>query len=175
MTEYNDQYVYDRLALHDLVMTYCRAIDRRDYVLLRSLYWDEAVEDAGTTRGTIDERLEYVKKSQAPFDITVHRIFNTLFSIDGDTAQGEHYIEAYHRTPGPNAQEMIAGGRYLDRYEKRNGAWKIIYRVRVADSMQTLPVDEASFKQLIASPTAGRTDGEDLSYQTLSAFPRGKS
>lgn len=173
MSQDSDQDVLDRLALHDLVMMYCRAIDRRDYKLLRSLYWDEAVEDRGATgRGTIDERIEYVKQSQTRFETTVHRIFNTLFSIDGNKAEGEHYIEAYHRTPAPAAQELIAGGRYLDKYEKRNGVWKFIYRARVSDRAEMRPADQAAYQQFITPESSGRVDGEDLSYKVLSSFPR---
>ncbi len=168
----DDPYVRDRLALHDLVMNYCRSIDRRDYKLLRSLYHDDAVEDlGGTGRGTIDQRLEYVRESQARFEITTHRMFNTLFVIDGDKAEGEHYVEAYHRTPGPNAQELIAGGRYIDRYEKRNGAWKFTYRARVSDRAELRQVDAAAYEQFIVAGNLGRADAEDFSYKVLKMLP----
>jgi SnoaL-like domain len=174
MSTSTDQHLQDRLALHDLVMAYCRSIDRRDYKLLRSLYHDDAIEDlGGADRGNIDERLAYVKETQAKFEITTHRMFNTMFVIDGDKAEGEHYIEAYHRTPGRNAQEIIAGGRVLDRYEKRNGVWKFAYRARVIDRTEMRPTDGAAYEQLIFKGNiVGRTDASDASYKALTRFPR---
>jgi len=43
----NLQIVADRLALQDLVQKYSRAIDRRDFALLRTLYHEDAIEDHG--------------------------------------------------------------------------------------------------------------------------------
>lgn len=161
-------------ALRDLVLSYCRAVDRRDYVLLRSLYADDAVEDrGGTFSGSIDEFIAAMPEMTKPFALTVHRISNMLFEVRGDVAEGEIYAEAYHRTKPPEPREVIAGGRYLDRYEKRGGAWRIVRRASTLDRCETRAVDEAAYANFVAAAPMGRPDGEDLSYSALSLFPRG--
>lgn len=168
----SDQELRDRAALHDLVMTYCRATDRRDYGLLRSLYHDDAIEDRGAMfKGGPDEWIAWAKPVQARFEMTVHRIFNTLFVVDGDRAEGEHYAEAYHRTFGPDAQEVAAGGRFIDRYEKREGVWKFTYRSATSDLAEIRPVDPVAYQQLVTHSYAARIDGDDQSYKALGLFP----
>ncbi len=55
------QMLIDKQALSELVHSYCRACDRRDFALLRSLYHDDAIDDHGTMfRGTADEYLAWL-------------------------------------------------------------------------------------------------------------------
>ena len=47
------QQLIDKQQLLELSLEYCRAIDRRDFVRLRSLYHDDAIDDhGGMFRGT---------------------------------------------------------------------------------------------------------------------------
>ena len=55
------QTLIDKQALHELVLRYCRACDRRDFVLLRSLYHDDAIDDHGAMFcGSADEFLVWL-------------------------------------------------------------------------------------------------------------------
>lgn len=167
------QMLLDRNALQDLVLTYCRSMDRRDFALARSLYHADAIEDRGDIfRGSVDEFVAWLPKVTSQFELTVHRVFNMLFVIDGDRAEGEIYCEAYHRTHSPDAKEMIVGGRYLDRYERRDGVWKLIYRTSTVDRCNTSPVDAEAYRQFVAKTPAGQPDRTDPSYHTLQLFNR---
>jgi hypothetical protein len=80
----------DTMALQKLAWTYCHAVDRRDYRLLRSLYHDDAVDDHGDMfRGTPDEYIAWLPTMLAQWEATSHVITNTLFLIDGDRGEGE--------------------------------------------------------------------------------------
>lgn len=155
----------DRLQLQDLVMRYCRGCDRRDFALVRSLYHDDAIDDHGAMfKGGPDEFVAWLPQATAHWDLTRHSISNSLFVIDGDRAEGEHYVEAWHRTPAPDARMFIVLGRYLDRYEKRDGVWKFLHRSLVFDHGSIVPVDQESMNRMSKDAPNGRPDRSDPSF-----------
>ncbi|MFA5494937.1 MAG: nuclear transport factor 2 family protein [Porticoccaceae bacterium] len=167
------QSLADKQALLELVLTYCRAIDRRDYALLLSLYHEDAVEERGAIfSGTAREFVAWVQKDSVNYAATMHRLSNTLFTVHGDTAEGEHYAEAYHRTLGDTPMEVTAAGRYLDRYERRDGRWAIAYRTSTLDRCDMRPVNSEAYSQFVAGSVVGQPGADDLSYQVLSTFNR---
>jgi len=168
------QQLIDKQALHELVLRYCRACDRRDFVQLRALYHDDAIDDHGAMfRGTADEYLAWLPGVMANFEATVHSVANALFVLGGDAAQGEIYTVAYHRTHPPQPQDVVIGGRYLDHYERRDGQWKFKRRALALDWCRVAPVDAAAYRQFAAGAPPGRADHEDPSYVALSYFSRG--
>ncbi len=167
------QTLIDKQALHELVLTYCRACDRRDFALLRTLYHDDAVDDHGAMfRGSADEYVAWLPQVMAQFEATVHSLGNALFVVDGDHAQGELYSVAYHRTHPPQAREIVIGGRYLDRYQRRDGRWRFLRRALALDWCRVAQVDPAAYAEFAAGAPAGRGDGHDPSYLALSWFAR---
>ncbi len=162
------QAVIDKAALHELVLKYCRGCDRRDFALVRALYHDDAIDDHGNMfSGTADEFVAWLPGMMRGFEATVHSISNALFVVDGDKAEGEIYTHAYHRTHPPDAQEIIIGGRYLDRYERRNGEWKFIHRSLACDWCDVRGVNTKAYEQFAAGAPSGRTDKDDPSYKLL--------
>jgi hypothetical protein len=94
-----------------------------------------------------------------------------LFGVDGDVAHVETYVTAYHRVPTSalagfwdgreDAYEGLAGGRYVDRFERRAGEWKIAVRNVIAEWATSLEAVE-----LLGEPYAeGIRDRTDMSYQ----------
>lgn len=155
----------DRIALGDLIARYCRGCDRRDFALVRSLYHDDAIDDHGAMfRGGPDDFVAWLPQAMAPWELTIHSVSNSLFAIDGDRAEGEHLVRAWHRTRAPGPQEYIVDGRYLDRYEKRDGAWKFIHRSLVFDHGEIRVVDEEAMRRLGADAAHGRADRDDPSW-----------
>lgn len=154
-----------RMALADLVARYCRAVDRRDFTAVRALYWDDAVDRHGAMfEGDADAFVAWLPSAMAPFELTVHRLTNSVFGIAGNRAEGEHYAIAYHRTHPPQRREIVIGGRYLDRYERRGGLWKFVERRLVFDHGEARAVDEAAFAELAGQAPAGAADRSDPSW-----------
>jgi hypothetical protein len=163
----------DKQALYELVCTYCRAVDRRDYLLVRSLYHDDAIDDHGRMfYGTADEYVAWLPGVLAGMESTVHSVANALFVIEADQAQGEIYATAYHRTYQPGARELVIGGRYLDRYAKRAGQWKFLHRSLVLDWAKSASADDLSDAGFGVGAPAGCAGTQDPSYQVLSFFKR---
>jgi len=66
---------------------------------------------------------------------------NILIRVDGDSARVETYWQVFHREAGQDGAadyDYIAGGRYLDRFERRNGEWRILTRVLIRDWYQVI-------------------------------------
>ena len=160
-----DPTLLDRIALTDLVMRYCRGCDRRDFALVRSLYHDDAIDDHGTMfSGGPDEFVAWLPAATAPWELTRHEITNSLFAIEGDRAEGEHLVRAWHRSHPPERREFIVHGRYLDRYERRDGTWKFIHRSLVFDHGEVRMVDEAAMTMLGADAPHGTSGPDDPSW-----------
>jgi hypothetical protein len=165
----------DRIALADLVALYCRGCDRRDFDLVRSLYHDDAIDDHGAMfRGGPDAFVAWLPQAMAPWELTRHSLSNSVFAIEGDEAEGEHHVVAYHRTWPPERSEYIVHGRYLDRYSRRNGRWRFTHRSLVFDHGEIRQVDEDGFARIGADARHGRADGDDPSWKlTLLTHRRG--
>jgi hypothetical protein len=164
----------DKAELHDLAMCYARAVDRGDRKLLLSLYHEDAIDHHGADFcGSPPEFADYVERSTSPFEATAHYILNSSYEIDGDHANGELYFIGYHRARPPESTEIIVSGRYLDRYERRSGVWKIAHRSIAWDWADTGPMKPESLKLLRAlGDAAGRSD--DPSYAALPLLARMK-
>ncbi|MGB5077723.1 MAG: nuclear transport factor 2 family protein [Sphingorhabdus sp.] len=161
----NDRALLDRVALTDLVMRYCRGIDRRDFALVRSLYHDDATDDHGMMfQGSADDYVAWLPGTLNAFDCTIHSITNSLFVVDGDVAEGEHNVQAFHRTKAPERQELTIFGRYLDRYERRDGLWKFAHRQLVFDHSYARRVDESGVDAARQDAPNGSADRSDPSW-----------
>lgn len=164
----------DKIALGELVQKYSRAIDRRDFDLLRTLYHDDAIEEHGDMfQGPVSAYIDWLPGVLAKNEVTVHYVVNALFEVDGDRAEGEIYKINYHRSTPPDAKETITGSRSHDRFERRDGIWRFTYRGIVLDWSEVRPTDPEAYRQFAASSPPGRADETDLSYARLPLFPRG--
>ncbi len=86
--------------------------------------------------------------------------------MDGDTAGSEAYFIAHHRSRVPDSElpTIVAlGGRYLDRFEKRDGDWRLVHRILVKDWQDTRPYSDVRVKAY----KVARADRDDPSYGIL--------
>ncbi len=128
------QAVIDKHAITEVIHKLARAIDRCDRDLLSSCFHEDATDDHGSFKGTAAEFVDWVIPVLHAMEATQHNIHNVLIELDGATAWSESYFIAHHRIAtddGP--QDMIAAGRYLDRFEKRDGRWRISHRHAIYD------------------------------------------
>ncbi|SHK53048.1 SnoaL-like domain-containing protein [Pseudonocardia thermophila] len=123
-----------RQEIQDVLVRYCRAVDRGDLALLRSVYHPDATDDHGIFSGNAHEFAEWLL-AQPGRDalVTQHHLTNSTVLVEGDSARAETYFVAVHRRPGPPVEVGLFGGRYVDRLERRDGVWRIASRVVVHD------------------------------------------
>src|SRR5437773_1007929 len=98
--------------------------------MLRSAFWPDAQLDYGAFRGPRDAVVERLIERMGRLSRTSHQLGQSLVEIDGETATVETYFTAFHKVPGPaGGADIFVGGRYLDHFEQRGGAWRILRRV----------------------------------------------
>lgn len=124
----------DREAIRDCLYRYARGTDRVDVELLRSAYWEDALDDHLEFSGTREEFISYAVPKLRAMKHRVHTCTNTFINIQGNYADAESYFYGIHRLDDKdNPRDMVVSGRYLDRFEKRHDEWRIARRFCVAD------------------------------------------
>ncbi|MDB5988028.1 MAG: hypothetical protein JWR16_3081 [Nevskia sp.] len=131
------QTLIDKDQIQQVLIRYCDAADRADEALLRSVFHPEGTDEhAGMFAGAIDELAPMMIKMHDKFSVTQHSIGNIVIDVDGDgeVAQSRCQITAHHRYEVDGQHyHLVAGGRYLDHLEKRDGEWRIASRVTHMD------------------------------------------
>jgi hypothetical protein len=96
---------------------------------------------------------------------TQHDLLNNTCDIDGDTA----HCVTYYLFAARNRDETnwIAGGRYFDRVERRNGEWRIALRTNVIEWSGVLPTMPIPFADVpdVAGNGIPAHDQTDPCYQ----------
>lgn len=129
--------IASKIAISEILARYCRGIDRCDLATLQSAFWSDATADYGTGDVGAQQWCIDVIAALKTMERTQHSISNVLIELEGDSASVETYCRAYHevKTPG-GMREMMVGGRYLDRFSRREGIWRIVARRYVMDFNQ---------------------------------------
>jgi hypothetical protein len=164
MTEVDIRAIADRLEIHEVLMRYCRGVDRGDPELLRTVYHEGAVDRHGPFQ-FMDAQTEFaaltIPRLDALNGVAQHHITNYLIELDGDRADVESYFLAFQPTKLDDGDEVLSvmGGRYLDKFERRAGRWAIMERSVVVDwSRQSLPGEDwAAAKDF---PPPGRREAD---------------
>lgn len=125
----------DRREIEDVVLRYCRGVDRLDMDAVRECYHPGAVDHHTGFSGPVEEYVPWVRGQLEFLGGTHHQIGNHLSEICGDTAAVETYVTATHWSAA-NAEVKVfltLGMRYVDRFERRDGRWAIAERWAVCD------------------------------------------
>lgn len=166
-----DPNIVVKLVLHDLVVTYCRAVDRLDEELLGTVWHDDATVEAGVFRGSATDFCSAITKYNAGLKHTFHTITNEWYDLRGDVALGECYTVCFSTAVENGVEtDRITGGRYLDRFERRNGIWKFAAKTYVHDWNINQPGsaiwDRGMYKDFV---TRGTRTSEDPAYDFFSS------
>jgi hypothetical protein len=134
--------VADELAIRKVLATYAVAIDRGDFDGIASCYFDDAVEDRGRFVGSLPEFLAWLSRTLAEFGACWHLLGEPWISFDGDVAEVETPCLGYHRVREPVADHLIPC-RYIDRFERRDGEWRIASRRAVYEPVLSVDAGPA--------------------------------
>lgn len=156
----------DRQAIIECLHRYTRGVDRHDRELMLSAYHPDAWDEHGVAEGVAADFVDWAIGWHAEFQTRhQHIITNHTVEIDGDIAHGETYYTFWgDNREGP---PTLAFGRYIDRFEKRDGRWAIAHRVcvnEISGNFEKAEIPE-QWKDMLFSTGPNRRDPEDISYR----------
>ena len=80
--------VEDRLELQALTYRWCRAVDRRDWELVRSCFHPDGHDDHGVFVGDVDGMIAWLKERHAEISQSMHHAGNMLIEFAGPDRAG---------------------------------------------------------------------------------------
>ncbi|KAI9013703.1 hypothetical protein DFJ74DRAFT_771567 [Hyaloraphidium curvatum] len=172
--EGGDGWALDAARIEEAMVRYARAVDRNDLEAVRAgTFWPEAEIAIGGFVGDLPGYLEWLGRFNRSAVARFHNITNALVRPAGpDAAVSECYMDAHNvrKSKAGVDEDRWGYGRYVDKWERRNGVWKIISRKLINDFARTVPhhppahleptmargssLDDRSFALLPASPLA---------------------
>jgi ketosteroid isomerase-like protein len=156
----------DERAIRRCLHRYCRGIDRCDASLVASVYHPDATDDHGSFKGLGVDFATYATEAlRRHTEATMHMTGEPDIEFTSpDTAHVETYVQAVHRCrdgEGPFLERF--GGRYVDRFERRNGEWLIAHRICIHEWNARERIELAWPPDRF---TEGRRDRTDPCYPT---------
>ena len=152
----------DRTAILDCIHRYTRGMDRLDRELARSAYHDDAIDDHGGFVGPVDAFLDWAFEYHAGQIRHQHIVTNHSVELDGDKAHAETYYTFIGTEKDPQAPLTVYGGRYIDRFERRNGRWAIAARACLVEWCTSvtsgLSPEAFNFMSVVGTVARDRTD-----------------
>jgi SnoaL-like domain len=155
----------DRQDILDCLTRFSRGMDRFDRDLFLSAFHADATIAAGDFVGGPADLFAWASRlHEQGQSATHHNLLNHTCDIDGDTA----HTETYYLFAARNRDETnwVAGGRYIDRLERRDGHWRIALRTNAVEwsgLVPTLPIPFADVPGVHLNGTPSR-DRNDPSY-----------
>ena len=173
----------DREAIRDVIAAYAHAIDRRRWVMMERLFHADAVFKFGLIEGDWRGFVEQARAVIDPCLATQHQLGQVQFGFEGaDVCHTETYMTAMHTIPPgyPLAAvfpdkgviySAIVAGRYVDRFEKRSGEWRIAQRTGLYDWREFRVVEGVDLSDT-PEGAAGYHDERDPSTSVVARWLR---
>ncbi len=172
-------------AVRKAVTCYSRGADRCDIDILKSAFHHDAEVKYGSYDGPYEVFCNNVVTGHTAMNYTTHTVVNEYFDINAASGKGvgEIYVLAflslsqagdvmevddYKDTKSDGGHEYLVAGRYVDKYECRDGDWRISLRQYIIDWSRTSDYTGHDpnnlFEGLIYRGTQNK---DDISYSIL--------
>ncbi len=159
-------------AIREVLARYVRGVDRADEALLRSCYFDDAIEEHGSSwNGPAQGYVTAAMPKVRAMGTMQHLLAPSHFEFAGDAlCHVETMIWTFARFAKDGRDwDTFTGGRLHDRFECRAGEWRIAHRRTIFDWNRDVPSAEGWCLGYIdvnaPGVRRGRKDGADPSYE----------
>lgn len=150
--------------IRGVLSRYCRAVDRMDAELLRSVYHPDAHDDHIVFSGDVDAFVAWAMDDALPnYAWSMHQLGTCVLEVVGDTAFAETYAVCYHGLADREGADRMytVAVRYVDRFETRDGGpWLIADRVVVPQWRRFDRIEPPR-----PGTVHGRRDRQDVAYR----------
>jgi len=127
-----------RRDIADACQRYMRGQDRLLPDVQLTAFHDDAYVDCGLYAGSAAGFVDFAQGFLRDLKASQHLIGQQQIEVHGDTADGEVYFMAWHRIVEQGEEkDLFVCGRYVDRYERRDGEWRISKRHELIDWART--------------------------------------
>ncbi|KEO85951.1 hypothetical protein EH30_15695 [Erythrobacter sp. JL475] len=173
--------IEDREAIRDIIAAYAHAIDRRRWGMMEHLFHSDARFRFGVVEGDWRGFVDQARAIIDPCLATQHQLGQVQFGFEGDTVcHTETYMTAMHTIPAgypipdvfPDKGKIysaVIAGRYVDRFEKRSGEWRIAQRTGLYDWREFREVEGVDLSDT-PEGASGFHDDRDPSTPVVARF-----
>ena len=179
---YSPARMADRMAIQDIMYKWARSVDRLDLDTIRTLFHPSAKDDHGPYKGDVEGLIAWIRERHKGITFSMHSLSNILIEFAGpDVALVESTIINIQRYPpeGKASLAQLSGGktgkpgwgidmmgssRYVDKFERRGGAWKISERTCVMGWRTMMDVDPEG-PQMLPNWHVQKRDGTDFIFR----------
>jgi len=152
------QRLFDKEDIRDSMFRYARGVDRRDWEAVRETFHADGTDKHADFFGVRDDFIDWIRVRHEEVPKSKHFLGNMLIEFSSDTvAIVETYFMAVMELSAESEghRKMLLGdsdpgeidgtiridvlGRYLDRFEKRKGKWKVARRQVAFDATHSRP------------------------------------
>ncbi|MFJ3776327.1 nuclear transport factor 2 family protein [Streptomyces sp. NPDC090075] len=143
----------DRTEIQHRIHQFCRAVDRMELAELNEVFHPDAHDDHGVFKGTPAGFIEWARKRHTTIAFSSHHVSNIYIEF---ASQDEAFAETYlliwqsvtpsssimaNASDDKSSYEMVSSNRYVDRFTRRDGRWRIQTRTVVPGSAMRLGDD----------------------------------
>lgn len=158
--------------IRDIIAAYAHAVDRRRWDMMQSLFHVDATFGFGPVQGGWRDFVDQAKVIINSCVATHHQLGQVLIADGGtDVAHAETYMTAMHIVPPdypfqevfpPRSEDYsaIIAGRYVDRFERRNGQWRIAHRTGIYDWREYRAIGDANLSDVPAKARGAHGDSD---------------
>lgn len=151
-----------REAVREALLAIARGTDRFDGALLASVIHADAELDMGGKMMTGAAFAAALKPPAASRPGRMHIVSNQRIDVSGDRASTESYLVSCQDVEIDGVRKTrIRAGRYIDRFERRAGVWKLARRTLIDEWSRVDVVGEAT----AITGESGRPFPDDFSYR----------
>lgn len=175
--DFSPERLADRARITDALHRWCRGVDRLDDDAMRAAFHPDATDNHGHYSGDIEGLIAWIGERHKTIPFSLHSVSNVIIEfcgvdaaiVESDVITVQHYPEASEATVKlfnagkiGRPMDMLAFARYADRFERRDGRWKIAERTVIYDSQI---IAESPGVPKISGVEVGRRDRSDFIYR----------